>query len=317
MEIETISSRKEYLELLKQVTKHRSTILWIIATVAVLSLALLTNTRIVSVFSTYMPTIGPCFLILILVILAIPENRETEIGVPGISIGTLSLLLIIALLGLVIGFLSGSFYLSNLANFGFMFVIPILTLVYILKVDQTRLGLSAGSSVSRTWTIIIGVLYGVFVWFLIGMNELLEALLHYLPSSWYHYIVPAILLATVVILCAVAIPEEFLFRGVLQPAMTDRFGRVSGIMVSSLIFGLFHIPANYVMYINILPFWTDALFASVLMAFLFQTQVGLVLGVAYERTKSLLMPISLHAIHDIIELFPYFIYLIIGPVVIF
>ncbi|MGY5872987.1 MAG: hypothetical protein RTV72_12130 [Candidatus Thorarchaeota archaeon] len=55
---------------------------------------------------------------------------------------------------------------------------------------------------------------------------------------------------------------------------------------------------------------------SLLMSLLFQAQIGLVLGVSYEWTKSLVMPVSLHAIHDIIEMLPFFIYLIVGPIIV-
>lgn len=306
----------EYFELLKHVLRYRSIIVWLCVSVAALSVADFIDLPILSIFVGLSPAIGLCFLLVILVILIIPRNRETEIGIPGLTISLLSFILLLAVVGIIFSFQVGSFYMSNLIQFGFMFFIPLLVVLFSTKVDKTRLGFSIGNRSNLIWTLIIGILYGLLVWVLIGARNFYEFTNMYFPSLWMQYIPVAMAFAVVLILLAVAIPEEFLFRAVLQPAMTERYGRVTGILVSSLIFGLFHVPANFMMYLLFIPLWTNALVGALLMAILFQAQIGLVLGVAYEWTKSLVMPVSLHAIHDVIEMLPFFIYLFMGSVTI-
>ena len=305
-----IRSTNEYFEHLKRVLRHRSIIVWLIVSVAALSIAIFADVTILSIFLDLPPTTGLFFLMVILVILIIPRNRETEIGIPRLTVSLLSIILLIAVVGIIISFQVGSFYMSNLIQFGFLFFIPLLVVLFSTKVDRTRLGFSIGNRSNLSWTLIIGILYGLLVWILIGVRNFSEFTLIYHPILWMQYIPLAMVIAVVLILVAVAIPEEFLFRAVIQPALTERYGRVTGILLSSLIFGLFHVPANYMMYSLFTVGWIDALVGALLMSLLFQAQIGLVLGVAYEWTKSLVMPVSLHAIHDIIEMLPFFIYLL-------
>ena len=306
----------EYINLLKRILRRRSSIAWVIMSVIALSVAVLTRIPILSVFAVLPPMIGLCFLLVILVILINPENRETETGIPGLTDSLLSIVLLIAVIGIVVSFQLGSFYMSNLIQFGFFLFIPLVVILFSTKVDRTRLGFSLGKRGNLSWTLIISVLYGLLVWFLIGAPNFYKLAIMNPPSLWIQFIPFALVIATVLILIAVAIPEEFLFRAVLQPAMTERFGRVSGILLSSLIFGLFHLPANFMMFLILIPNWVIAVIGSLLMSLLFQAQIGLVLGVAYDWTKSLVMPVSLHAIHDIIEMLPFFIYLIMGSIII-
>ena len=299
-----------YFEFLKRILRHRSIIVWATISALALLLAIFAEIQILSIFSELPPIVGLWFLLVIFVIFAIPRNRDTEIGITGLTISKLSIILLVALLGLVISFQSESFYISNLIQLVFMFLIPLLIVVFTTEIDRQRLGLFIGNHKNLKWALIIGFLYGLLVLVLIGAPNLIAAIHQYLPSNWMQFIPSALFIAVVIILFAVSIPEEFLFRAVVQPAMTERLGRVNGILLSSVIFGLFHSPANFLMYLIISPLWIDALIGSVLMAFLFQAQIGLVFGVAYEWTKSLLMPVTLHAIHDIIEMLPYFIYLV-------
>ncbi len=315
MELEPkLQKTHEYIELLKRVLRRRSVIVWIIVSAIALSLALFMNLSVLSIFADLSPAVGLFFLLVIFVILIIPENRNSEIGIPGLTVFLLSIIFLVALIGIYISFQLGSFYMSNLIQFGFLFFIPLLIVLFSTKVDRARLGFSAGNRLNIGWTLIVGVLYGLLVWFLIGARNFNELALMNPPYLWMQYIPLALAMAIVLVTLAVAIPEEFLFRSVLQPAMTERYGRVPGILLSSLVFGLFHIPANFMMYTFLTPFWIEALLGALLMSLLFQAQIGLVLGVAYEWTKSLVMPVSLHAIHDIIELLPFFIFLFMGPI---
>lgn len=72
--------------------------------------------------------------------------------------------------------------------------------------------------------------------------------------------------------------EEVVFRGILYPYCKARFGRWPGLAATSLLFGAihFHLP-------SLLPL----------------ALLGLVLGLAYERTGSLWSPILLHALFNL------------------
>jgi membrane protease YdiL (CAAX protease family) len=76
--------------------------------------------------------------------------------------------------------------------------------------------------------------------------------------------------------------EEMLFRGVIQAALTDWLGLWPGIVLASLLFGLFH------------PFTP---FYVVLAA-----MVGLYLGTAWLWTENLLVPIVAHGVYDFVAL---------------
>jgi len=301
----------EYVKFLKRILQRRSVILWIIVSVVALALAVYSSLRILSVFVDLAPGIGLTFLLFILVILFIPRNHETKIGIPGMKVGLLSILLIIALVGVIISIQMESLYLSNLIQFGFLFIIPLVAVLYFTKANRTQLGFSIINKRNLGWTLIIGVLYGLLVWIQIGASNFNELAFYIHPDFFLEFLPLALVTAIVIIVFAVAIPEEFLFRAILQPALTERYGRMNGILLSAVVFGLFHIPANFLMYLTLTPIWINALFGSLLMSFLFQAQIGLVLGVAYEWTKSLVLPVSLHAIHDVIEMLPFFIYLVI------
>lgn len=90
-------------------------------------------------------------------------------------------------------------------------------------------------------------------------------MLKYMGNFWLAFAL-TVLLAPVI--------EEIVFRGVLFPAIKKRYGLVSGIAISSLIFTLVHIdPINM---ISVLP-------------------LGIFLAIMYQRTGSIYPGMILHA----------------------
>lgn len=83
-------------------------------------------------------------------------------------------------------------------------------------------------------------------------------------------------LIAVVMFCFVGFVEELLFRGILQPVLEERIGSLPGLLVASAIFGLMHsayaVPA-------------EVLFAG---------GIGLVFGLIYDYTDSLLLITVMH-----------------------
>ena len=95
--------------------------------------------------------------------------------------------------------------------------------------------------------------------------------------------------------------EEFLFRGVLQNRLSAWFGSVwTGVVVSSVIFGLVHAPGLFLRGGPGVDGWsTDPL---QVIAFTIATLVPLrlFLGFVYARTKSLLLVVLLHGLIDVL-----------------
>jgi uncharacterized protein len=75
------------------------------------------------------------------------------------------------------------------------------------------------------------------------------------------------------------ITEEFLFRGIIFQRWASKWGIRTSLLLSSLLFGVGH--------------------ANILGA----TVVGLVLGILYIKTRSLLVPIACHALNNSIVVF--------------
>ncbi|EJN60710.1 CPBP family intramembrane glutamic endopeptidase [Halogranum rubrum] len=87
-------------------------------------------------------------------------------------------------------------------------------------------------------------------------------------------------------LVLVAPVEEFLFRGVVQGRLRRSLGAPAAIGVASLLFASIHL-------LNLVAVGVGAI---VMVAVIFV--VGAVLGVAYERTENLLVPILIHGAYN-------------------
>lgn len=106
-----------------------------------------------------------------------------------------------------------------------------------------------------------------------------------LDSSAAVWVVPTGLL---LVLVTAAFTEEFFFRGVLQRALTGRFGSaVAGIAVTSVAFSLYHLPYAYSK-----PSWpsTGDLIHAIQLAFVTGLMGGVVLGVVFVRSGGSLLP---------------------------
>ncbi len=76
---------------------------------------------------------------------------------------------------------------------------------------------------------------------------------------------------------AAPVVEEILFRGFLQPAVRTTFGKLKAIFISGLLFALIHLNAHVFLQIFIL---------------------GLLLAYLFEKTESLIAPITVHICHN-------------------
>jgi len=102
---------------------------------------------------------------------------------------------------------------------------------------------------------------------------------------------PRILLALAFLSVILVAPaEELLFRGAIQGRLRQRFGPIPSIMTASILFGALHL-GNY----------TGALLPIIMGAMLI-TVVSLIIGTLYDRTDNLTVPITVHAIYNVVLL---------------
>ncbi|MFQ6135300.1 MAG: lysostaphin resistance A-like protein, partial [Nitrososphaerales archaeon] len=84
---------------------------------------------------------------------------------------------------------------------------------------------------------------------------------------------------------------ELLFRGYIQGGAEKAMGSSNALVYSAVLFGLWHTAWG-------IPFTGSPVFAAVYAAsyMLFASLSGIVLGVAYRSTKSLILPIFMHGL---------------------
>ncbi len=142
----------------------------------------------------------------------------------------------------------------------------------------SKINLKKHMIISGTLILVIGSIFTV-MYFSIHPFSNLSIFIQYVISGFVFY------------LLAAGLPEEFVFRVFIQTRLTNLTKSFYvGIMVSSLIFGLFHVP--------ILFLYTHDLVLSVVNSIVFQAVVGIVLGYLWERTKNIIEPILFHAAID-------------------
>lgn len=100
----------------------------------------------------------------------------------------------------------------------------------------------------------------------------------------------------------VGVSEELLFRGVLQTRFAETIGGDAAVVVVTFLFILLHVPAYAMSGGAVVP----------AMTLLFV--IGLGLGIAYEYTRNLVVPIVIHGTFNVVSLFVE-VYLVVGAVV--
>lgn len=84
--------------------------------------------------------------------------------------------------------------------------------------------------------------------------------------------------------------EEFIFRGIIQGVFRDAYGVNKSLIMTSVLFGLIHIPA------------AGGLSYQALLYVLTTFSLGLILGYIYEQQKSLIIPSLAHGMYNSILL---------------
>ena len=95
--------------------------------------------------------------------------------------------------------------------------------------------------------------------------------------------------------------EEFLFRAVLQTRLSAWFKSAwAGVFVTSLIFGVVHAPGLFMRGGPGVDGWSTDPWQVVAYTFGVLAPMGLLFGLIYARTKSLLLVVLLHGLVDVL-----------------
>lgn len=163
--------------------------------------------------------------------------------------------------------------------------------------DQAALGITRRQlrgGVPWALRIIVAVLV------VIAVGVLIPATRHFFLNERYDSVPTAVIAAFVVIPFCTVIPEEVMFRGVLQGALTRRWSPRVGIGVSAVLFGCWHIASSLALteqndgFRSVLGSGTLAQLAGILGAVIATGTAGVILAWLRYRTDSLLTPIALH-----------------------
>ncbi len=251
---------------------------------------------------------GPIILILVPFLFWMFEDKEEVSPYLNFQIITVTALLFLLVIGITLApYFQGELGINIIIPICF-FLIPWLIIRGDYSLSLEDLGFSRPDKDLIIKTALISVFCSLILLLFFGIPEFLGA--YYFAWDYgirrWDLLVPAILILSIMLLLFNAIPEEFMFRSLLQTSLVERIGRQRGIILSSVFFGFLHIPAilPYV-YVSIVVGSIDFI-AALMIAFLFQTQAGIVFGIAYDRTRNLLLPVSLHVVYNLVLLAPLF-----------
>lgn len=96
--------------------------------------------------------------------------------------------------------------------------------------------------------------------------------------------------------------EEVLFRGIIQRLLSERYGHVSAILLASVLFALYHLPAFYA--VLLMP---NPPLVGIGVGLVVFTAAGIVFGSVYARTNNLTVPAVAHGVYNaLVSLILYF-----------
>ena len=196
-----------------------------------------------------------------------------------------SLFIILGPLGGRLGLNIGQQLIANAVVLVALFALIPLGFAAVSRVN-IRSGFTIAKARLRWW--VVAVLLGVSVWpFLYELEIMMisEERIAFLMKLAGQFDLGSVSLP-LKILCLAAAPaicEEFFFRGFLQNSIRQNSSAAMAVVSAALLFGLFHVIVKDVLFF-------ERLIPSTLM--------GIVLGMVYERSGSVLPGMLLHLIHN-------------------
>lgn len=173
---------------------------------------------------------------------------------------------------------------------GFLFLLTLSEVVFVvipwafvkrLKVKRDKLGVTSGGFLTLSKDLLLGVAVGAAMVPLILSLDLYELLAPGAgpppaPPTPVDLFWVGMLCLSVILIIAPA--EELLFRGFIQNSLDAHYGRIGGLLVASIIFGLAHLNP---------------------MIGVLHTIGGIILGLLFQwRGRRLAGPIAAHATYD-------------------
>jgi membrane protease YdiL (CAAX protease family) len=162
----------------------------------------------------------------------------------------------------------------------FVFILIPWAYVTNLKVKRDKLGVTSGGGVTLAKDLVLGIAVGAAIVPVILALDLYELLAPggpppSIPTPTDLFWVGMLCLSVILV---IAPAEEFFFRGFIQNSLDANYGRIGGLLVSSIIFGLAHMNP---------------------LIGVFQTIGGIFLGLLFQwRGRRLMGPIAAHATYD-------------------
>ena len=107
----------------------------------------------------------------------------------------------------------------------------------------------------------------------------------------------SLILIIIMMILVIGVSEEILFRGFLQKGLMHRIGKRWGIIITAIIFTLFHMINIFVLY----PLGSIYFIASFILSFFPYFAISLLLGyIYYWRKENLIAVIFTHGFYDIL-----------------
>jgi len=168
-----------------------------------------------------------------------------------------------------------------------------ITCFLLLSVTVHELSLKEMGLVSQGWKrhLFFGGLIGFVLYLIFNLYKLISN-----PAYQWNFIGTKVNLVTVLVIIAIIASEEFFFRGYIFPRLEKISNTYASVVVCSVLFGLYHQAAIFRFLLGIPPERLFMFGEVVLVNFL----GSLILSYFFAKTRSLLMPIAIHGVWDVL-----------------
>lgn len=136
------------------------------------------------------------------------------------------------------------------------------------------------------------ILFCFLIGFLLNYNYL-DVLISGV-TSFSNGIVSRLIAGLLIPLVSAAIPEEFFYRYILQTRIEKVFGWIPGILLSSIMFSLFHFPSRYILSTSTGAGNASSIHIIISTIILPSFLIGLILGFLWYKFRNVFMLISFH-----------------------
>lgn len=172
---------------------------------------------------------------------------------------------------------------ADFVNIVLLFILPIIILKVISgkKIKRDNVNTNLSNTILNTiitCTVISTLMANKFIGF---MNDNELSLMNVMMSF---------ILTLVVVFILTGIPEEYFFRMILQTRLEKLLNGASGVLITSILFAIYHIPYRLYQY--------GSLKLSILTVITEQFIIGILLGYCWQKTRSLSSIAFIHSFYN-------------------